>query len=360
MDLSQIDRKRALIAGGVIVSLLVGGTAFALTQGAREDATSSTTSSTSSSTAAPKGPTAPLTGLPQSDESLRTRPVLTVKVDNSPKARPQFGIDRADAIVEEKVEGGISRFMALFQSQDSDRVGPVRSLRSTDVAWLRPVGGLIAYSGGIPPVKAQLGPAGLVDIGADNHGPTYYKRRNDRPFEQSQYTITSVLRTLTPANTPAAKALYSYRDAGTPLTGAGMQNIATVQGKMGADPGATTYAWTWDANSTKFLRTTDGKPHSFEGVGQIAMPNVIIQYTRYQPTQFRDRANAVVDEAITTGDGDALILSDGKAIQGRWSRSQGTDVTTFYDQSGVPVKLTAGQTWLHLVPSDLRANLITG
>ena len=362
MDLSRFDRKKLLIAGGVLAALLVAVLAFALTRGGGEETAATTTSGapTSSSTTADLGPVSPLTGLPQPDEALRNRPLLTIKIDNSPQARPQFGVDKADTVVEEKVEGGISRFMALFQSQDSDRVGPVRSLRTTDPAWLRPEGGLIAYSGGIDGVKALLGPAGITDIGADNHGPTYYKRRSDRAFEHSLYTNTSTLRTLTPKGKAAAKPLFEFVDQGASFAGEGVAPVQTIQGRMGGDPQATTFAWTWDPSQKKFLRTTDGKSHLFEGKGQIAMTNVVIQYTPYRPTQYRDRANAVVDEAVTTGSGDALILSDGKVIQGRWNRPNDGAITSFTDSTGATVKLNRGQSWLQLVPQDLRATVING
>lgn len=296
-------------------------------------------------------PTAPLTGLPEPDEAIRNRPLLTVKIDNHPEARPQFGIDLADVIVEERVEGGVSRFMALFQSKDSDRVGPVRSLRSTDPAWLKPEGGMIAYSGGIDPVKALLGPAGIVDLGADNHGTTYYKRRSDRPFEHSMYTMTPVLRTLTPKDTPAAKPLFSFLKKDERFGGAGIAPVTGVSGQMGQVFSATRYDWTWDPAAGVFKRGTDGKPHEFEGVGQIAMQNVILQFVDYRQTPWRDRANSPVDEAVVVGSGDAWFLSDGQIVKGKWDRPNGSTLTTYTDAAGAPMKFRPGHTWLTLAPA---------
>lgn len=301
-------------------------------------------------TTAPDGPVAALTGLPLDDEAIRNRPLLTVKVDNHPQARPQFGIDRADVIVEEKVEGDLSRFMALFQSQDADRVGPVRSLRSTDAAWLKPVGGMIAYSGGIDPVRALLPKNGVADIGADTHGPKYYKRRSDRPFEHGMYTNTNVLREdLTPKAAKAPPALFAYTKAGEAFGGATATPVASVSTQMGTVSTATRFDWTWDAGAGVFRRGTDGKAHEIEGQGQIGMKNVIIQMTPYRATQWRDRANSVVDEAVVIGSGEAFILSDGKLVRGRWERS-GDAPTKFTDSAGAEVKLQPGHTWLSMVP----------
>jgi hypothetical protein len=297
--------------------------------------------------------TAPLTGMPEPDEAVRNRPLLTVKVDNHPEARPQFGIDKADDIVEERVEGGLTRFMALFQSKESDRVGPVRSLRSSDPKWLEAEGGMIAYSGGIDPVKSLLGPAGITDLGADNHGATYYKRRSDRPYEHSMYTITPVLRTLTPKNATAPKPLYQYVKPGEHFTASaagGAAPVASVTVHMGGGPTGTVFDWTWNASNGLFMRSTDGKPHEFEGAGQIGMRNVIVQFVSYRQTPWRDRANSPVDEAVVTGSGDAWILSEGQIVKGHWSRPGGKDITTFTDAAGAPVKLLPGQTWLTLAP----------
>jgi len=296
------------------------------------------------------GPTAALTGLAQNDDSVRQRPLLVVKVDNHPLARPQFGIDRADVIVEEKVEGNTSRLMALFHSEDSDRVGPVRSLRSTDVVWMKPLKGMIAYSGGIPQVKALLKPAGIEDLGADNHGVKYYKRRNDRPFEHGQYTLTPVLRELTPKDQKAPKALFEFRRTGEVLGGAGVAPVTNVQGRFGDGPVATVFDWNWNASANTWVRGTDGKAHSFENAGQISMQNVIIQFTPYRATQWRDRADSPVDEAVVVGSGDAWIFSDGKVVKGRWSRPDDASVTSYSDSAGAPVKLTPGHTWLSLIP----------
>ncbi len=312
------------------------------------------TSSTTSAAPGAPPPTAPLTGLPETDEESRSRPLLTVKVDNHPLARPHFGLDQADVIVEEKVEGGVSRLMVLFQSKEVERAGPVRSVRSTDVAWLKPVGGMLAYSGGIPEVKRLLGPTSIVDLGADNHGAKYYKRRNDRPFEHSMYAVVPALRELTPKSARAPKPLFRYRGRGEAFAGAGIAPVTAVEGRMGTEPSATRFAWNWNAASGAFVRTTDGQPHAVEGSGQVAVPNVIIQFTPYRATPWRDRSGSVVDEAVVTGTGDAWILSDGKVVPGKWSRPSDTDVTTFTDSTGAPGKLAPGRTWLSLVPAGVQ------
>jgi hypothetical protein len=300
-------------------------------------------------TTVPAGPTAVFTGLPV-DPAIRERPLLTVKIDNHPQARPQFGIDRADIIVEEKVEGGLSRFMALFQSEEVDKVGPVRSLRSTDPKWLRPVGGMIAYSGGIQPFKNLLAPNGITDLGADSYGVTYYKRQSGRPFEHSLYTITPVLRSQTPANAKAPKPLFAFLKPGEAFSGAGVVPVNSVTLRMGTGAESTYFDWTWNAERGLFVRGTEGKAHEIEGQGQIGMKNVIVQFTSYSATAYRDRANSPVDEANVVGSGDAWFLSDGKIVQGRWSRAGADDITSYTDSAGAAMKFQPGHSWISLVP----------
>lgn len=302
--------------------------------------------------------TAPLTGLPITNGDLLKRPLITVKIDNAPDARPQFGIENADVIIEEKVEGGVSRFMALFHSQDAERVGPVRSLRDTDVSWLAAEGGLLAYSGGIPQVRARINGTGITDVGADTFGEKYYKRRKDRSFEHSMFTNTKLLRDdLAPKNAKPPKSLYTYLANNQAFGGAGEVQITSFDARLANLPTAMSFVWTWDASKQTFMRKTDNKIHDIEGHGQIAMPNVVLQFTPYVKTQWTDRAKTPVDQANVIGEGEAWVFSGGKLVKGRWSRPNGDAITTFKDTSGTPIKLKAGQTWLTLVPTGTQVNL---
>jgi len=109
---------------------------------------SSTTTSSTTTTTIYDGPIAPLTGLPIDDETLAARRVMAIKVDNHPDARPQSGLDQADAVMEILVEGGFTRFVALFHTTDTDYVGPIRSGRPTDPTVLRPMNAVMVVSGG--------------------------------------------------------------------------------------------------------------------------------------------------------------------------------------------------------------------
>jgi hypothetical protein len=142
-------RGIAVLVAGVLLFSACGGGKKDLPQATKkaadlvadEDAQKTTT------TEAPKSP-APLSGLPVDPEAA-ARSAVSVKVDNSPDGRPQAGLDKADLVYEEKVEGGVTRFIAIFQSRDSELVGPIRSLRTTDPSVVSAFGGVFAFSDGV-------------------------------------------------------------------------------------------------------------------------------------------------------------------------------------------------------------------
>ena len=111
-------------------------------------------------------PTAPFTGLPDPDGVANARSSVAVKIENSPDARPQSGLDVADIVYEEVVEGGITRFWAVFNSKAPEVIGPVRSVRAMDPAIVWPLGGVIAYSGGTGPNVAgvRISTGGAVQL----------------------------------------------------------------------------------------------------------------------------------------------------------------------------------------------------
>ena len=298
-------------------------------------------------TTAPLPPVAPLTGLPVADLVVLTRPAVVVKIDNAPPARPQVGLVRADVIIEERVEGGIARFMAVFQSADAYVVGPVRSVRSTDPPVVRPIGGLFAYSGGIPPFVSLLhSEGGVIDVGANADGSAYY-RSKDRPAPHNLYTSTVVLRQKTPEGLSAPPRLFTFLAAGQTFTGAGAVTLSHLSVTLGSQSSG---QWDWDPTSRSWLRSTDGAPHIDAGSGQLSFKTVIIQFVPYARTPYRDPAHSPVDEAEVIGSGAAWVLADGQLVRGTWSKPTLADVTTFTDAAGAPIAIPPGHTWITLAP----------
>jgi hypothetical protein len=339
-------------AAAVVLSL--GLLAAACSGGGGDKQASSTTTSTSTSTTA--APTvAPLTGLPTTDAAVLRRPALVIKIDNADgrggEARPQLGINQADDVVEEMVEGSVTRLAAIFQSQVPPLVGPVRSARATDVAVAEPLGRpLYAWSGGNKPTVAIIHSSTLRDVGYDAH-PSAYLRRNQTGHvaPHNLYTHPDQLFALAPGDAGPPPALFQYRPAGQPAPTTASA-VRTTHITFGNGPGSAPVDWTWDAGRSAFVRAQRGSAHLDEAGAQIAAANVVVAFVSYSNTGLVDVAGNAVPQADFKGSGTCWVLTDGRVIEGRWTKASDTAVATYTDAAGNPIKLTPGQTWLEVAP----------
>lgn len=298
---------------------------------------------------APPQSAAPLTGLP-GDPALLARPVLVVKIDNAPKARPQVGLNQADVVFEEGVEGGITRFAALFHSKDSQPVGPVRSARSTDINLVTPLNHpLFAYSGANDVFKEYVANAPLVDVGVDNY-PDRYHRDGARPSPNNLFSQSPQLFDLRPEGSRPPPALFAYRAPGEGASGPGARPAERVQLFWRGASKETVALWEWDPGGRAWRRTQNAEAHVDAAGRQVAPPNVVVQFVTYRDTGFVDSSGTAVPEAEVVGEGEAWILTGGLLIPAHWSKPSAEQVTTYTDASGAEVRLTAGQTWVELVP----------
>jgi hypothetical protein len=289
-------------------------------------------------------PLAPLTGLPDRTGVTTSRPSLAVKIDNAPDARPQAGLDVADAVFEEVVEGGVTRFIAVFHSAAPDSVGPIRSVRPMDPNIASALGGLFAYSGGIPEFKSLLRKAPVQDVNYDVATSAYHKEPG-RPAPHNLFASPDALwKMASDKYHHPPPALFEYRVAGEPF---GETEAATLRIPYSQLSSA---GYTWDAPSGTWKRTQDGAPHTTVSGVQIAPENVIVQFVATRRLGYVDVSGAAVSESIVVGEGDAWVLSAGRVTKGRWSKPDAATPTRYTDAAGNPVKLTPGRTWVHYVP----------
>ena len=337
-----------LTTAAVLVVALVGA-ACSGDGKKKEAASSSTTAGPSTSTAPPVAANAdPLTGLP-ADPARAARAALVVKIDNAPKARPQAGINDADIVVEEGVEGGVTRYFTLFHSKDTPAVGPVRSARSTDLLVAHQLGKpLFAYSGANQVFEGLIAKAPLVNVGVGRY-PTAYHREPGRASPYNLFSDTKSLFALAGDDTTAPPPLFYYRPAGEAPPTAGSEPAPKVQAVWKLNI-TTTVVYAWDEASKTFRKTTDGAPHLDAAGVQVAPENVVFQVVGYHDTGLRDRSGAVVPEAELIGEGDVWVLTGGRLIKGHWSRPSDDRTTAYTLPSGDPIRLTPGRTWVELVP----------
>lgn len=285
---------------------------------------------------------AALTGLPV-DPAVAARPILAVKVDNYATARPPWGLEQADAVVEVNVEG-ISRFVALFQSRAPEEIGPVRSARTEDFDLLsamnRP---LFAYSGandGVLGWAAAAASSGvLVDVGYPSVPPCY-RRSPDKPGPHNLVLDTGCAYDAAPTAGPA-RGLWRIDDDGVPAPSPSVRPMARVDVAM--DGVAVT--WRWDAAAGRYRRWQDGEPHVTVRGDQLEASTVVVLSVRYEPSV----ADARSPDAVTVGTGRAVLHRDGMAVDAVWSRSSPYAPFRFLDATtGAELAADAGVTWLEL------------
>ncbi len=342
------------------LALVFVALAAACSGGGDKQAASTTTQgpTTTVATLAAAPNTYPLTGLP-SDPTRAARPGLVVKLDNAdtkgkPGGRPQAGLNEADVVVEEGVEGGVTRFAAIFHSADALTIGPVRSARSTDIIFATQLGRpLFAYSGANSVFAQLLASSPLLDVGV-GRVPDIYHREKSRPALYNLFSSTPDMVAKAPAGATPPAPLFAYRAVGEPAPAG---DPAPVVKALWKDKVRTDVSYQWDATAKGFTRTQNGSLHVDAAGKQVAPENVVFQLVPYHNTGLVDRSGTAVPEAELVGEGDVVVLTDGKLIRGRWKRAEAGTVTTYTDAAGAPVRLTPGRTWIELVPPG---NLSTG
>ncbi|HZR15308.1 MAG TPA: DUF3048 domain-containing protein [Acidimicrobiia bacterium] len=320
---------------GVVVAAVLAVVGAAACGGNGKHASRRSSAVTPTTVAAP--PVAPLTGLPDPTGASAHRAALDVKVENTPQARPQAGLDRADVVYDEVVDGGITRFLAIFQSTDTDPVGPIRSVRPIDPSLVWPVGGIFAYSGGVASEVAAIRAAPVLALDEDGAGPAMF-RVSSRPAPHNLYGHPDKFwaRGGTPIPPPA---LFQYLAPGAAFAGQPVASFTVDESPdRSYDP-----TYTWDVASGSWKRAYGSKPFVMADGVQVAPANVVVQQIAYTPA-----AGASGATGQTVGQGPVWVFSGGKVAQGQWVRSSLAQPAHFVDASGNPILLAPGRTWVEL------------
>ena len=293
-------------------------------------------------------PVCPLTGLTPKDGKVPQRAAVAVKVENLPQARPQYGLDQADIVFEEPVEGGITRFIAVYQCQSAARIEPVRSARLVDAQILEPLGHLLfAYSGAIQAVIDEVdSPGSLLDDVGGNQAPNAYWRDPTRYAPHNLETSTAALYS-------AANTLHYPENPPTPIFTYGpMAKGATPASKVSIDYPLDVTTWTWHPHARRWYRFYSDTGLAMQGDNvQISAANVVVMMVDEYPTQYVEDANgAYENELVLTGHGPAWVFRDGAQYYGKWVRPSLSQPAYFVETDGTRVTLSPGNTWVELVP----------
>jgi Protein of unknown function (DUF3048) N-terminal domain/Protein of unknown function (DUF3048) C-terminal domain len=275
----------------------------------------------------------PFTGEPVS----ALGPVLAVKIDNLARARPQTGLTGADIVYVLPVEGGLSRFLAVFSSHFPPVIGPVRSAREDDLELLRQFGRpAFAYSGAQPQLLPVVEKARTADLYDGRVGG--YFRDPHRVAPHNLYAHTSQLL----AGAPGASTAHDigFRFGPAPAGGRAMTSFSVSYP-------AARFTFRWSARDARWLVQMDGAPAAAAEGGQLGAPTVVIQYTTVRTSRFLE-AGARPPYAQSAGAGTAVVLRGGQAYTVRWSRPDADGGTTFTTTSGQAMTFARGPVWVVL------------
>jgi hypothetical protein len=287
----------------------------------------------------PKGPLlSPFTGEPI--KSLG--PVLAVKIDNIVYARPQTGMQDADIVYVLPVEGGLTRFMAIFSSHFPPIIGPVRSAREDDIYLLRQFNRpAFAWSGAQPWLTPVVEHSRIIDLYAGIVGG--YFRNYSRTAPYNLYATTSTL-------LREAKGASKAHNIGFTF-GAGPGGGSKTPSFTVRYPAAT-YTFRWSPAKKGWLVWMDGSPAMLTSGKQMAPHTVVIQYVYVRTSGFLEWGNLRPPFAVTIGHGRALVLRNGRAFWAHWSRPRAAGGTTFTTGKGKPMNFARGQVWILFTAFD--------
>jgi hypothetical protein len=339
-----------------LVALVVAGLIFASCSGS-SDSTSTESVVDSSVVSAEETTTtttipivrAPLTGAQAPDESVLGRPALVVKIDNHPKSRPQWGLNQADIVFEENVEQ-LTRFAAVYHSQGSDPVGPIRSGRLQDINLLASFNGpLFAWSGGNAQVSAAIRKSTMVDLSHSSANEAGgFRRESSRVAPHNLVAETSKLWTLAPADAIPPVPQFEYRADGETVPTDSKPAGAVKISMDGVD-----IMWEWSPENLTFVRSQDDKPHVDMQDVRINAPNVVVVSVVYTKSGSSPVAKSV-------GSGEVWVYTAGKLIQGSWERLDPLKPFVFKDTKGAVIKLTPGRTWVEVIRAKSAAHIPEG
>ena len=317
-----------------LVSLVLAGSVALAACGSDDDAPESEGAPDAQSTAA--GATLmgqwPLTGLPAEGKAPR-HPVMVVKIDNTGASNPQVGLGSADLVAEELVEGGSTRLAVFYYSQVPERVGPVRSLRATDIGIVKPADAVLVASGGAPSTMRRVSSAGIKVVG---EGGTGYSRDSARRSPYNLFMDLPVLaRTLKSSQPP--DSYFTWGDAEDFPTGQKARSIAaTFSG------GQTT---NWEFRKGKYVNVNSQAPAG----DQFRPDTVLVLRVKVGDAGYKDPAGNPVPETRFAGKGQAMVFHGGSLVRATWSK-KGLDAPVTLRTKAGELEMPPGKVWMELVP----------
>ncbi len=296
----------------------------------------------------PEPPRWPLSGMAAPDAATILRRVYSVKIENSPAARPQTGIQAADVVYESLAEGGISRFNAMYHSSLPAMIGPVRSARLSDTYVVPQYGAVFLYSGANKQVLRGIRRAKIQSMSEDAGGTgPFFRNRAKRAPHNLFIRSERLLPSLKARKWPTSKAIEPFlfergRSDATPT-------ITEISIPFSS---ANRVTWTYDAKTGRYLRVNNGAVHRDAVTGkQISARNVVVLWAT-TGRGMRGRYGSTLD-IVLIGENKVAIFRGGRRYNGTWTAEAGS-LPSFRGSKGRLIKLAPGNTWFQVVPGGVK------
>lgn len=329
--------RRALL----VVAILAFGLT-ACSQSADDDAPTAPEPPAPSPTEEPEPVLAPLTGTEIDDPAMLEGAVVALKVDNATQARPQVGLGDADIVFTELVEGGTTRFIALFHSVLPDMAGPVRSGRDVDAQVLPAFSPVFGISGAAAPTYAELRGAGLLVF--EEGQAEAFSRDRDRRSPHNLMASTPALSAAS-GDLPPAGVPWPF-DPAVPDGGEEATGVETTYSPFFAS------AWDWEPGAQTWTRSQEGSPHMGADGEQLTADTVVVARVTAFDGAGVDSGGNPIPQVEAVGEGDAVVLRDGRSYTARWRKASAESQFEWLTPDGQPLPLRPGRTWVELVPES--------
>lgn len=284
----------------------------------------------------------PLTGVKVKDEKATEQAVTAIMIENSPDARPHSGLKQAGVVYEAIAEGGITRYLALYQEAKPGLIGPVRSLREYFVDWLTPYQASVVHVGGSSQALKLVRNGKYRDIDQFFY-PQAYWRASDRYAPHNVYTNFEKLDALNREKGYKSSSFKSFPR--TDPKAVKEPDATNITVNFSSSQYNTIYRY--DKKSNAYNRHLAGAPHKDREKGIIS-PRVVVALRVDESTVMQDGLREVIK---TSGKGQATVFQNGTAIKATWRKSSRNAPLELLDSAGKPIELARGQTWIAAVPN---------
>jgi len=300
----------------------------------------------------PEPPRWPLTGLDAPSSEILSRRVVSVKIENSPEARPQTNLQLADVVYESVTEGGITRFNAMFHSQSPDEVGPVRSARLSDLHIVPQYHALFAFSGASSSVNARVNAADIDNLSEDAGITKPFWRSTSRYAPHNLYADVNEIR----AEGERRGMKTELAITGLAFDRRSIDGTPTITEISIPFSTANSVKWTYDKKSDRYLRVNNGAKFMDEGTSkQLSARNVVVMWAQHKVASQYARGT-VTYEIVLTGSGRAVVFHDGQRYDGTWEAGEDSP-PVFKAADGTQIKLAPGNTWMQVIAPNINISM---